>query len=180
MSDQAFIATGDSRCTREHGTAGVIASSCQVRADSPSTAAAICATSSDPQLTAHRPAGIFRLRFCPTARFCKQAATNAEGRMPCGSLPPIRRFPSRGRTPASSGWNVPVRCAAATSWSPLVEAPDRMAGTSGLWFLVVQCDDCGLCFTNPRASHQSMTQFYASAYPPHVSKASVCRGGVDW
>jgi 2-polyprenyl-3-methyl-5-hydroxy-6-metoxy-1,4-benzoquinol methylase len=56
------------------------------------------------------------------------------------------------------------------SWSPLVEAPDRLAGNSGRWFLVVQCHDCGLCFTNPRPSHHSMTQFYASAYPAHANK----------
>lgn len=57
------------------------------------------------------------------------------------------------------------------SWSPLVEAPDRLSGPTGMWFLVVQCHDCGLCFTNPRPSPRSMGQFYSTAYPPHSNKS---------
>lgn len=53
-------------------------------------------------------------------------------------------------------------------WSPLVEAAD-VAGT-GLWFAVVQCHDCGLCFTNPRPSLESIGQFYPSDYAPHQFK----------
>jgi 2-polyprenyl-3-methyl-5-hydroxy-6-metoxy-1,4-benzoquinol methylase len=52
-------------------------------------------------------------------------------------------------------------------WSPLVEAPDVGVSNTGLWFAVVQCQDCGLCFTNPRPSPKSMAQFYASLYRPH-------------
>jgi hypothetical protein len=37
-------------------------------------------------------------------------------------------------------------------WSWLVEAPDPTVGGKGLWFGVVQCQECGLCFTNPRPS----------------------------
>jgi SAM-dependent methyltransferase len=33
--------------------------------------------------------------------------------------------------------------------------------------MVVQCQDCGLCFTNPRPSAESMEQFYPASYPPH-------------
>jgi SAM-dependent methyltransferase len=46
------------------------------------------------------------------------------------------------------------------SWSPLVEAPDGTAGGTGLWFVVVQCQDCGLCFTNPRPSPGTIGQFH--------------------
>jgi SAM-dependent methyltransferase len=53
-------------------------------------------------------------------------------------------------------------------WSPLVEAPEAEMGT-GLWFAVVQCHDCGLCFTNPRPNLRSMGQFYPAVYPPHHS-----------
>src|SRR5437867_1178146 len=52
-------------------------------------------------------------------------------------------------------------------WSPLVEAPDAIPGGTGLWFAVVQCQDCGLCFTNPRPALHSMAQFYPDAYGPH-------------
>lgn len=52
-------------------------------------------------------------------------------------------------------------------WMPLVEAPDLTRGGTGLWFVVVQCQDCGLCFTNPRPTLHTMSQFYPSAYLPH-------------
>jgi SAM-dependent methyltransferase len=51
-------------------------------------------------------------------------------------------------------------------WTPLVEAPDRFR-TGGRWFLVVQCNDCGLCFTNPRPSPESIGRFYQPDYPSH-------------
>jgi SAM-dependent methyltransferase len=53
------------------------------------------------------------------------------------------------------------------NWSPLVEGPDAIPGGSGLWFVVVQCQDCGLCFTNPRPSASSIGQFYPAAYVCH-------------
>jgi SAM-dependent methyltransferase len=53
------------------------------------------------------------------------------------------------------------------SWSPLVEAPDATAGGSGFWFAVVQCQQCGLCFTNPRPSGDTIAQFYPAVYRPH-------------
>jgi SAM-dependent methyltransferase len=52
-------------------------------------------------------------------------------------------------------------------WVPILEAPDRAPGGTGLWFAVVQCLDCGLCFTNPRPSPESIGQFYPSAYRYH-------------
>lgn len=52
-------------------------------------------------------------------------------------------------------------------WSPLVEARDNLPGGSGLWFVVVRCHDCGLCFTNPRPSPDSIGQFYPTMYRPH-------------
>jgi SAM-dependent methyltransferase len=50
---------------------------------------------------------------------------------------------------------------------PLVEGPDPSVGGSGLWFAVVQCQECGLCFTSPRPSLASIGQFYTSAYGPY-------------
>jgi SAM-dependent methyltransferase len=52
-------------------------------------------------------------------------------------------------------------------WSPLVEAPDAITGGTGLWFAVVQCQECGLCFTNPRPAVDAMGQFYPDVYHPH-------------
>jgi SAM-dependent methyltransferase len=49
-------------------------------------------------------------------------------------------------------------------WSVLLEAPDLAPGGSGLWFAVVRCPSCQLCFTNPRPSAASLAQFYAAGY----------------
>jgi len=53
------------------------------------------------------------------------------------------------------------------NWSPLVEAPDPTPDGAGRWFMVVQCCDCGLCFTNPRPTLDSIGQFYRDDYFPH-------------
>lgn len=55
-------------------------------------------------------------------------------------------------------------------WQTLVEAPDIQGGT-GLWFAVVQCLECGLCFTNPRPTASCLEYFYPPDYKPHQSKA---------
>ncbi len=57
----------------------------------------------------------------------------------------------------------------------LLEAPDTQAGT-GYWFPVVQCDDCGLCYTNPRPRQLSLVQFYPDDYRPHQVKSPGSRG----
>jgi 2-polyprenyl-3-methyl-5-hydroxy-6-metoxy-1,4-benzoquinol methylase len=53
------------------------------------------------------------------------------------------------------------------NWAPLLEAPDTTQGGTGLWFAVVQCHDCGLCFTNPRPTPAAIAQFYPTVYRPH-------------
>ena len=71
------------------------------------------------------------------------------------------------RSPAKVDWE---ECACllcgGSSWSPLVGAPDRGRGGKGLWFMVVQCHDCGLCFTNPRPSAHGIAPFYSQDYAP--------------
>src|SRR5262249_9129498 len=57
-------------------------------------------------------------------------------------------------------------------WSALVEAPDTTAGGTGLWFAVVQCEACGLCFTNPRPTCETIGRFYPSIYRPHRTSTS--------
>ena len=48
----------------------------------------------------------------------------------------------------------------------LLEAPDYQGGT-GLLFAVVQCDECGLCYTNPRPAGPCLSRFYPTDYRPH-------------
>jgi SAM-dependent methyltransferase len=62
-------------------------------------------------------------------------------------------------------------------WSLLLEAPDRLpAEGNGLWFAVVQCQNCGLCFTNPRPSRATIGQFYPESYRPHDKRPSPTAG----
>src|SRR6476660_4006691 len=58
-------------------------------------------------------------------------------------------------------------------WVPLVEAQDAEARETGLWFAVVQCQKCGLCFTNPRPTFPSMGAFYPASYGPHQHRRAL-------
>lgn len=60
-------------------------------------------------------------------------------------------------------------------WKQLVETPDQASGSAGLWFVVVQCQRCGLCFTNPRPSPSSIGQFYRPEYGPHRPRKKLNR-----
>jgi 2-polyprenyl-3-methyl-5-hydroxy-6-metoxy-1,4-benzoquinol methylase len=77
--------------------------------------------------------------------------------------------------PAGTGsgisWDEPacLLCGSDRRW-PFVEAPDTSAGSRGLRFIVVQCEDCGLCYTCPRPDRQSIGQFYPADYRPHRAK----------
>jgi len=52
--------------------------------------------------------------------------------------------------------------------SLILEAPDPLPSSgTGLWFAVVRCNHCGLSYTNPRPSPESIGQFYPHDYPPH-------------
>lgn len=62
---------------------------------------------------------------------------------------------------------VPCPLCASPRWRLLIEAPDRCPSGPGLWFAVVECQSCGLCYTNPRPSPRSLQQFYSSTYVPH-------------
>lgn len=74
---------------------------------------------------------------------------------------------------------------------PMLEGPDPAPDGRGLWFAVVQCQDCGLCYTNPRPNLSSMGQFYSRTYTPHQIKLKPVRqaqwykwqrwcGGLDY
>src|SRR5262245_4832650 len=67
-----------------------------------------------------------------------------------------------------------------THWDPFVEAPDRAPGGSGLWFAVVRCRDCGLCFTNPRPSRENMARFVAPVVFPRRKAARKRRLRLPW
>jgi 2-polyprenyl-3-methyl-5-hydroxy-6-metoxy-1,4-benzoquinol methylase len=76
--------------------------------------------------------------------------------------------PAGDAAPAVQWEESPCLLCGSASWRPLVEAPDNAAGGRGLWFAVVQCQECGLCFTNPRPTPETIGQFYPPAYQPHV------------
>src|ERR1700677_3344073 len=81
----------------------------------------------------------------------------------------LREHPSLCDLPADQiEWEeCPCLLCGSSNWSPLLEATDRSGAATGKWFLVVQCQDCGHCFTNPRPSRRSMAHFYSMDYPPH-------------
>jgi SAM-dependent methyltransferase len=56
--------------------------------------------------------------------------------------------------------------------TPLLESTDSR---SGLRFLVVQCNRCGLAFTNPRPDPSSISQFYPDDYRCHRAKERVAK-----
>jgi SAM-dependent methyltransferase len=62
---------------------------------------------------------------------------------------------------------VPCPMCAGRNSSPLIEAQDVNGGPDGLWFVIMQCDSCGTCFTNPRPDLASIGQFYGGNYTPH-------------
>ena len=61
--------------------------------------------------------------------------------------------------------------------TPVVEAPDRMPGGSGLRFAVVRCDECGLHFTSPRPNRATIGQFYGHEQWPRPCPPSAERVG---
>jgi 2-polyprenyl-3-methyl-5-hydroxy-6-metoxy-1,4-benzoquinol methylase len=81
-------------------------------------------------------------------------------------------FPRELAEPAAAGgpaieWEeVDCPLCDSRSWSPVIEAPDNRPGSEGLWFAVVRCHDCGLCFTNPRPSPRSILRFYPTISGP--------------
>lgn len=61
--------------------------------------------------------------------------------------------------------------------SPVVEAPDHLAGGGGPRFIIVQCAECGLCFTSPRPSSALIGSFYPAGYHSHrTSRTRLLRG----
>jgi SAM-dependent methyltransferase len=52
-------------------------------------------------------------------------------------------------------------------FKPVLEAPDATPEAGGMWFAVVQCQLCGLCFTNPRPDAVTIGRFYSAHYRPH-------------
>jgi SAM-dependent methyltransferase len=80
--------------------------------------------------------------------------------------------PAMSSLPESSkpvvAWeDVPCPLCIGRNSTPIIEAQDIHAGPEGLWFVVVQCDSCGTCFTNPRPDPASIGQFYTANYSPH-------------
>lgn len=85
-----------------------------------------------------------------------------------GYNPRILECPESAKPGLAIAWEEsPCLLCGGHNWNPVVEAPDQIPGGTGLWFLVVQCRDCGLCFTNPRPNEETIGQFYPQSYQPH-------------
>jgi SAM-dependent methyltransferase len=82
-------------------------------------------------------------------------------------LPRNRTAPSPASGPVVDWEEAACLLCGSSRSVPLIEAPDNLADGDGLWFAVVRCQDCGLCFTNPRPSFDSIGQFYPAMYWPH-------------
>ncbi|MCA9069042.1 MAG: class I SAM-dependent methyltransferase [Planctomycetaceae bacterium] len=60
---------------------------------------------------------------------------------------------------------VPCLLCGGENFEPVIASPDPLTGLGGE-FTVVRCLECGLHFTNPRPTEQSIGQFYPSNYSP--------------
>ncbi len=83
-------------------------------------------------------------------------------------------FARRTRLPLDEGattslaWeDAPCPLCGCARWSARSEAADPLPGEDGLRFLIVQCQDCGLCYTNPRPGPDGIASFYPDDYPSH-------------
>ena len=75
------------------------------------------------------------------------------------------RMPRITLAEPSIGWEEPgcLLCGGRRG-RPFLEAPDNLLGGSGLWFALVRCPDCSLCFTSPRPDARSIGRFYPTGY----------------
>jgi 2-polyprenyl-3-methyl-5-hydroxy-6-metoxy-1,4-benzoquinol methylase len=92
-----------------------------------------------------------------------------------GYLPLDLEAPAEARPPVVDWEECPCLLCGGQRWSIVIEAPDPAPGGAGLWFAVVQCQDCGLCFTNPRPSAACIAQFYSEQYLPHRARRKHAR-----
>jgi SAM-dependent methyltransferase len=82
-------------------------------------------------------------------------------------ITPAKAAPEEPFKPFVVWEDVPCPLCVGRNSTPVIEAQDVNGGAEGLWFVVVQCDSCGTCFTNPRPDLASIGQFYGSGYTPH-------------
>jgi 2-polyprenyl-3-methyl-5-hydroxy-6-metoxy-1,4-benzoquinol methylase len=87
-----------------------------------------------------------------------------------GFIPLDLEAPAEAPRPDIEWEESPCLLCGGRRWSIVIEAPDPAPAGAGLWFAVVQCQDCGLCFTNPRPSARSISQFYTERYLPHRTR----------
>ena len=62
----------------------------------------------------------------------------------------------------------------------LVEAPDPQEPDGSPTFRVVRCSDCGLAFTNPRPTVETIALAYSTDYGPHQSPKPAARRRRGW
>jgi 2-polyprenyl-3-methyl-5-hydroxy-6-metoxy-1,4-benzoquinol methylase len=83
--------------------------------------------------------------------------------------PAVALFDPSGEASSAVGWEeTPCPLCRQSGGTPVIEAPDPLPPTgTGLVFAVVRCDHCGLTFTNPRPSEDTIARFYPTDYRPH-------------
>src|SRR5689334_16369069 len=87
-----------------------------------------------------------------------------------GFLPLDLEAPAEAPRPVVAWGETPCPLCARPRGAIVIAAPGPTAAGAGLCFAVVQCQDCGLCFTNPRPSARSIGQFYSETYLPHQDR----------
>lgn len=61
----------------------------------------------------------------------------------------------------------------------VLEAADNEEANPDTRFAIVQCEECGLRYTNPRPTAESMGRFYPDDYTPH-RQPSIGDGHLNW
>jgi 2-polyprenyl-3-methyl-5-hydroxy-6-metoxy-1,4-benzoquinol methylase len=78
------------------------------------------------------------------------------------------RAKSRADSEAGIAWEkVPCLLCQDERAESIVHAADNDPSGGALRFGVARCQRCGLCYTNPRPTANSIAQFYTDDYPPH-------------
>jgi SAM-dependent methyltransferase len=91
-------------------------------------------------------------------------------------MPPLAA-PKIDATPAIIAWDE-CRCllCGSSDYTPLLESADPVSKAR---FLIVRCQRCGLCFTNPRPDAIGMQQFYPDDYRCHQRRDAKSRRNAD-
>lgn len=86
--------------------------------------------------------------------------------------PPTDPTPATGGRSAVAWEDTPCPLCGRDEPALLLEAADTLP-EAGLWFAVVRCEHCGLTYTNPRPTADTIGGFYPPDYRPHRRPAKM-------